>query len=58
MSINISKSPCMDCERKHKGCHSQCKEGQEYTDSLKFRNNEIKLERKMASHSLGMERCQ
>lgn len=45
MAINISKSPCFGCKERRAACHTECKKGQDYTEQLKNRNQEIKADR-------------
>lgn len=37
-----NKAPCKDCEKRHLGCHSDCKDYKEFTEYRKYISNCIK----------------
>lgn len=49
--ITLPPNPCKDCvpPKRYGGCHAECKDGIDYGNILKARNDEIKAERKKES---------
>lgn len=38
--MNNTKTPCIDCERRHMGCHSRCEDYKKWKDEHEARRKE------------------